>query len=446
MKITHFSNSFISVESQGERIVCDPWMGKANTGGWQSFPEYPAEQLAQHLSDARWVYLSHLHDDHFHPATLKSLDLLGKEFIIKRFRAPVMRERLKKLGVTRIHEVDPFAVNRFGPFEVAVFPQMTSNSSGLDDDVNYDLDTSIAFKADGAVFFNQVDNPLSTADVSQVRDWIVNHMGRIDIACLMCGAAGEYPQLFLGIDQAGEKRRIVERSLDELMAWLRLLDPTYYFPAGGTYLIPGWLNIYGDNIAQPGFQEISQLIKQLNLGVQPLALEGGYSIDMSAEKTQVRTGPEVVPIEADLQTAIRMHSADSYDYEVVVAPPYARVVEMLDTARENWLQKVQADALNITQSIRFEVYKELAVKDGKPDQARWLGGYQLYESNDKEAGDLIIHIDQRALCGCLTRRFVWNGVLGSLCLYERRPNRHFPTDFFSLNYLALRDEQVKNLA
>lgn len=446
MKITHYSNSFISVRSQGEHIVCDPWMGKANTGGWQSFPEYPADQLARHLSDARWIYLSHLHDDHFHPETLKKLGLLDREFVIKRFQARVMRERLKKLGVTRIHELDPFTVNRFGPFEVAIFPQMTSNSSGLDDDVNYDLDTSIAFKADGTVFFNQVDNPLSTADVTQVRDWIVNHLGRIDIACLMCGAAGEYPQLFLGIDQAGEKRRIVERSLDELMTWLRLLDPTYYFPAGGTYLIPGWLSIYGDNIAQPSFQEIGQLIKQLTLRVQPLALEGGYSIDMSAGKTQIRTGPEVMPIEADLQAAIRMHSADPYDYEVVVAPPFARIVEMLGAACENWLKKVQADALHIVQSIRFEIYSELAVKGGMPDQARRLGSYQLFESGDKQAGDLIIHIDQRALCGCLTRRFVWNGVLGSLCLYERRPNRHYPTDFFSLNYLVLRDDQIKALA
>lgn len=446
MKITHYSNSFISVRSQGEHFVCDPWMGKANTGGWQSFPEYPVDQLARHLSDARWIYLSHLHDDHFHPQTLKVLGLLDREFVIKRFQSPVMRERLKKLGVTRIHEVDPFTANRLGPFEVAIFPQMTSNSSGLDDDVNYDLDTSIAFKADETVFFNQVDNPLSTEDVIQVRDWIVKHLGRIDIACLMCGAAGEYPQLFLGIDQAGEKRRIVEHSLNELMTWLRLLDPTYYFPAGGTYLIPGWLSIYGNNIAQPDFQEVSELIKQLNLRVQPLALEGGYSVDMSTHKPQIRTGPEVLPIEANLQAAIRMHSADPYDYEAEEVPSYARLVDMLDVARENWLKKVQVDALHIVQSIRFEVYSELAVRDGMPDKAQRLGSYKLFESSDKQTGDLIIHIDQRALFGCLTRRFVWNGVLGSLCLYERRPNRHFPTDFFSLNFMTLRHDQLQQSA
>jgi UDP-MurNAc hydroxylase len=445
MKITHYSNSFISVRSQGEHFVCDPWMGKANTGGWQSFPEYPVDQLARHLSDARWIYLSHLHDDHFHPPTLKTLGLLDREFVIKRFQAPVIRERLKKMGVKRIHEIDPFTLNRFGPFEAAIFPQMTSNSSGLEDGVNYDLDTSIVFKADGSVFFNQVDNPLSTLDVTKVRDWINEQLGPVDIACLMSGAASEYPQLFLGIDQAGEKQRIVESSLGKLATWLQLLAPKYYFPAGGTYLIPGRLSAFGRNIAQPNFQEICEIIKQFDLHVQPLALEGGYSVDLSAGDPQLLNDPEVIPIETEMQAAIRMHSADCYDYEVVAAPPFVRIVELLDSARENWSKKVQGAELGIVQSIGFEVYSELAVRDGMPDRERWLGSYKLFESSDKKTGDLIIHIDQRALFGCLTRRFVWNGVLGALCLYERIPNRHFPTDFFSLNYLVLRDEQVKAL-
>jgi hypothetical protein len=262
----------------------------------------------------------------------------------------------------------------------------------------------------------------------------------------MCGAASEYPQLFLGIDQAAEKRRIVENSLNELMSWLRLLAPRYYFPAGGTYLIPGWLSIYSKNIAQPNFQEISELIKQQNLQVQPLALEGGYSIDMSTHKPEVKSHPEIIPIEADMQEAIRAHSGDIYDYEALAAPPYSRLVEMMDAARENWSKKVAEGALHITQSISFEIYTELTVKDEIPDPSSRLGGYQLFQSSDEHVGELVIHIDQRALFGCLSRCFVWNGVLGSLCLYERRPNRHFPTDFFSINFFTISNEQKRVFA
>ena len=46
MKITHYSNSFITVEANGSKLVCDPWVGTANRGGWHSYPEYSEQELA----------------------------------------------------------------------------------------------------------------------------------------------------------------------------------------------------------------------------------------------------------------------------------------------------------------------------------------------------------------------------------------------------------------
>lgn len=446
MKITHFSNSFISVSSQGDRMVCDPWVGKANASGWQSFPVFSYAALREHLADVRWVYLSHLHDDHFHPDTLKACGLLDREFIIKRFQLPVLRERLKSLGVTRIHEVDPFTVQKFGPFELSIFPQMTSNSSGLQDEVNYDLDTSIAIKAEGTVFFNQVDNPLSLQDLTRIRDFMNDQLGAVDVACIMSGAASEYPHLFLGIDQAAEKRRIVERSLTDLGEWLRLLKPRYFFPAGGTYLIPGWMGVFNDNIAQPDLEEISQYVVDSGLPVQVCALEGGNFLELIAGQKPGRTGSDLSPIQANRQSAVEMHSKDRYIYEVLEAPSWQALLDMLDTARENWAHKVNKDGLKIHQGISFDIYRELRLNVGKPDASQRLGSYQLSQPAEEDFGELVVHIDLRALFGCLTRRLIWNGVLGALCLYDRRPNRHYPTDLFSINFLALSNEQLQAIA
>jgi UDP-MurNAc hydroxylase len=446
MKITHYSNSFISVRSQDEHIVCDPWIGKANTGGWQSFPEYSVEQLARHLSDARWIYISHLHDDHFHPDTLKMLGLLDRDFVIKRFHAPVIRERLKKLGVTRIHEFEPLTVNRLGPFEVVIFPQMTSNSSGLEDEVNYDLDTSIAIKVEGKVFFNQVDNPLSLQDLTRIRDFMDDHLGAVDVACIMSGAASEYPHLFLGIDQAAEKRRIVESSLTDLCEWLRVLNPCYFFPAGGTYLIPGWMSVFNNNVAQPDFAEISRYVAAAGLPVQVCALEGGYFLELGEGQKAWRKGSDLLPIEANRQTAVEMHRQDRYHYETLEAPNWPGLLVLLDAVRHNWTCKVKKDSLKIHQAIRFDIYLEFRLDGTEPDTSLRLGTYQLCQPSSAEAGTLVIHIDYRALFGCIIRRFVWNGVLGSLCLYQRAPNYHYPTDMFSLNYLTLTPDQINKVA
>ncbi len=443
MKITHYSNSFISVSAQGERIVCDPWVGKANASGWQSFPEFSNVSLREQLNDVRWVYLSHLHDDHFHPDTLNACGLLDCEFIIKRFKSPVLRERLKRLGVERIQEVDPFTVQQFGPFELSIFPQMTSNSSGLEDDVNYDLDTSIAIKAEGTVFFNQVDNPLSLQDLMLISNFITEQLGDVDVACFMSGAASEYPHLFLGIDQAAEKRRIVDNSLKDLCEWLRLLKPRYFFPAGGTYLIPGWMGIFNKNIAQPDISDISLSVAAAGLPIKVFALEGGHFLEFKAGQDAPRTGSELSPIEVNRQVAINMHLQDSYQYEALETPTWPTLLTILDVARENWTFKVKSDGLIIHQAIHFDIYRELKIDGTEPDVSHRIGSYQLCQSVADDAGALVIHIDQRALFGCLTRRFIWNGVLGALCLFDRRPNRHYPTDFFSLNFLVLPNEQLK---
>jgi hypothetical protein len=301
------------------------------------------------------------------------------------------------------------------------------------------MDTSIVLKADERVFFNQVDNPLSSSDFSKVRDWITTNFGKVDIACFMCGAASEYPHHFIVIDQADEKRRIVESSLNKLIGCLELFDPTFYFSAGGTYLIPGLLSNLGKNIAQPSFLEISQKIKQLNLNVKPLTLEGGYSVDLSnfRSDSHILVKQELTPIESNIREAIRMHSNAPYDYEVLVAPSFEEIISALNEAQVNWLKQINIKALKITQSIRFEIYSELVIKSGSPDSTRRLGTYQLFQSEENLTGNLNIHIDQRALWGCLNRKFIWNGVLGSLCLFERTPNRFFPADFFSINYLTL---------
>jgi hypothetical protein len=115
---------------------------------------------------------------------------------------------------------------------------------------------------------------------------------------------------------------------------------------------------------------------------------------------------------------------------------------MLDAARDNWERKTSKDGIRIRQSIRFDIYPKLCLNGGVPDVSCGVDQYQLFCATETDTGDLIIHIDQRALFGCLSRRLVWNGVLGTQCLYERRPNVHYPSDIFSINFLTLSGLQI----
>ena len=83
MKIQHLSNSFMIVETIDAKIVCDPWVGYGNHGGWHSFPEYNLIDLVEHVKDCTHVYISHLHSDHLDLNFLKTAELFTKKFIIK---------------------------------------------------------------------------------------------------------------------------------------------------------------------------------------------------------------------------------------------------------------------------------------------------------------------------------------------------------------------------
>jgi hypothetical protein len=154
---------------------------------------------------------------------------------------------------------------------------------------------------------------------------------------------------------------------------------------------------------------------------------------------------DLSPIETDRQAAIESHRHDGYFYEDGPVSPWPRLLVMLDAAHDNWERKVRQDGIRIRQSIRFDIYPKLGLNGGVPDVSQGVDRYQLFSSADTHTGDLIIHIDQRALFGCLTRRLVWNGVLGTQCLYERRPNIHHPSDIFSINFLTLSNQQIIDL-
>ena len=131
------------------------------------------------------TYISHLHTDHFDPEFLSNSSLNKKKFIIKKYKNRILAKRLLKLGAEKIIELESFTIFDInGKLSVTIVPQLTSNSEGVLDDVNYDLDTSIIIGDGDYAFFNQVDNPLSLKDFEVVSQFVKTNYNQIDIACL----------------------------------------------------------------------------------------------------------------------------------------------------------------------------------------------------------------------------------------------------------------------
>src|SRR6516164_11760703 len=72
MKFTILSHAGLLVEHAGTRLVCDPWLlGSCYWRSWWNFPEPDPELIAELRAD--YIYLTHLHWDHFHGPSLRRL-------------------------------------------------------------------------------------------------------------------------------------------------------------------------------------------------------------------------------------------------------------------------------------------------------------------------------------------------------------------------------------
>ena len=83
-KISHITNSFISVEGRNSIITCDPWIGTTTDNGWYSYPIKNAKDVDSKIFNSNFIYISHLHCDHLDFKTLKKFTNKNLTFIIKK--------------------------------------------------------------------------------------------------------------------------------------------------------------------------------------------------------------------------------------------------------------------------------------------------------------------------------------------------------------------------
>jgi UDP-MurNAc hydroxylase len=104
LEFTILSHAGLCVDHNGVRIVSDPWLiGSCYWRSWWNFPEPPAELIADLKPD--YIYLTHLHWDHFHGASLKKLFAPSTPILVPKVHTTRMLDDLRWLGFHHITEV-----------------------------------------------------------------------------------------------------------------------------------------------------------------------------------------------------------------------------------------------------------------------------------------------------------------------------------------------------
>jgi len=104
MRFTILSHAGLLVEHAGVRIVCDPWvLGSCYWRSWWNFPEPDPELVANLRAD--YIYLTHLHLDHFHGPSLQKLFDSRTRVLVPKVPTRRMLEDLEYLGFEDVTEI-----------------------------------------------------------------------------------------------------------------------------------------------------------------------------------------------------------------------------------------------------------------------------------------------------------------------------------------------------
>jgi UDP-MurNAc hydroxylase len=111
MRFEILSHASMFIEHRGRSVLIDPWLkGSAYWRSWWNFPPVDADRVASLRSD--FIYLTHLHWDHFHGPSLRAFDR-ATPILVVRDRYTRMRRDLEAMGFTNVIELPhakPFAL------------------------------------------------------------------------------------------------------------------------------------------------------------------------------------------------------------------------------------------------------------------------------------------------------------------------------------------------
>ncbi|HJZ02649.1 MAG TPA: MBL fold metallo-hydrolase, partial [Streptosporangiaceae bacterium] len=100
MQITCLGHAGLHIQTSGGTILCDPWKNPAYFGSWSVFPDNSGLDWDRY-GQVDYLYVSHLHRDHFDPALLSEHVSRQATVLLPDFPVDDLRNELERLGFTR---------------------------------------------------------------------------------------------------------------------------------------------------------------------------------------------------------------------------------------------------------------------------------------------------------------------------------------------------------
>ncbi|HEX6418043.1 MAG TPA: Rieske 2Fe-2S domain-containing protein [Acidimicrobiales bacterium] len=221
MRLTGTGHAGLRIDTAAGSILCDPWSGPAFFASWFPFPDNAGLDW-ERLGRADFLYVSHLHRDHFDPDHLRRWVAKDATVLLPDYPTTELRDRLRDVGFsdfvqTRSNE----PVDLGGGLRVMI-QALTSPTDGPVGD------SALWVEHDGVRVLDQNDaRPADLAAFAQ--------LGHVHAHLLQFSGAIWYPMVYDAppATRAALARRKRARQIDRTLRYVDDLGASWVFPVAG---------------------------------------------------------------------------------------------------------------------------------------------------------------------------------------------------------------------
>jgi UDP-MurNAc hydroxylase len=303
MKIRKLGSATVLIETKDSRILCDPWLTDgAYYGSWCNYPPINLDEYD--LSNLDFIYISHIHPDHFDPQTMERIDN-STPVLIHHYHQPFLKRNIERIGFNVIELDNAVSFDVSGTTKITIYaadncdPTICGHMFGcIDKDVNgsMQIDSLCVIEDDAFTLVNTNDCPYEIAE--QALAEIKKNHKKIDFALVGYTSASLYPHCMIRYNQAEMEigiQRAQLRGLTTAQRTLEKLQPNFYMPFAGTYILGGANYQKNENLPIPEIQDAVQYLqKELSasgIELSPVLLNYNEFFDLETELPSNKYSP-----------------------------------------------------------------------------------------------------------------------------------------------------------
>ncbi len=220
MQITCVGHAGLYIETRYGTILCDPWLNPAYFDSWFVFPDNSGLDWERY-GQADYLYVSHLHKDHFDPVNLAEHVSKDATVLLPDFPVPDLRDELERLGFSTFLVMPSNEVVDRGGLRLMV--------QALDSPADGPLgDSALAVDDGTARILNQ--NDARPTDIDALRAF-----GEYDVHFLQYSGAIWWPWTYELTEAAQRSFGMTKRAngLDRATRFVKAVGARYVVPSAG---------------------------------------------------------------------------------------------------------------------------------------------------------------------------------------------------------------------